>query len=185
MELALLRAAIDMARRRFNAALDQAEYARHLGNITPSLATAGPDVIAGEVYLRRGNLAGAGEAFRRTIQRWPADASALAGLAGLALHAGDGEAAADYALQALENNMQLPLAHYRLGVGLVYLERYPEAQIAFETFARLSPHRAGPYRWLTTIARRQSDGVKAASYRDHGRQIIRDRRASRAALNAE
>jgi tetratricopeptide (TPR) repeat protein len=179
-QLAMLRAAVDMARRRFDAALDHAQYAIHLGEVSPHLAAPGAGVLIGEVHLRRGQLDQAQQAFQSAVGRWPTDAGALAGLAGVDLRRGNYNDAVDHALQAVESNVHLPLAHYRLGVALVRLENYPNAQVAFEAYARLSPRRAAPYRWLTFVVDKQGDASKAAQYRSHGRQLICNRRAMKA-----
>ncbi len=79
----------------------------------------------------------------------------------------------------MELNFELPLAHYRLGAALALVEQYPEVRVALETFARLSPHRAAPYRWLASICEEMEDGVTAAEYREQGRRLVRERRSGR------
>ena len=173
-QLALLRATIELSRRRFDAALDQAAYARHLDEELP-----GPEIVIGEVHRRRGDLDAAESAFQRAAELAPSDAAPWSGLAGIAIRRGDYNAAIDRALRALELNLQLPSAHYRLGVALANIEKYPESRVALETFARLSPHHAAPYRWLATICLKMEDGVTAEEFRRQGRRVIQERRARR------
>jgi tetratricopeptide (TPR) repeat protein len=173
-QLALLRATIELARRRFDAALDQAAYARHLDESLP-----GPDAVRGEVHLRRGDLDAAESAFQRAAELAPGDAGPWSGLAAIALRRGNYDAAIDAALHALELNLELPSAHYRLGIALADIQKYPESRVALETFARLSPDRAAPFRLLATICEEMEDGVSAAEYRQRGRQLITQRRNDR------
>ncbi len=70
--LALLRATIELSQRQFDAALDQAGYARHLDQSLP-----GPELVIGEAYLRRGELDAAGEAFQRAAELAPNDAGGV------------------------------------------------------------------------------------------------------------
>lgn len=184
-QLSLMRAAIDLSQRRLDAAIDQAQYARHLMATAAAPASVAPDLIIGEAHVRRGELDAAEEAYARAHQQSPADAGALAGLAGVALRQGDDEAAVDWALQALEQNMETPLAHYLLGAGLVRLGQLAEARLALESFARLAPHRAAPYRWLAAICEQQEDGVAAAEFRERGRRIVRERQNSSGSLPVE
>jgi tetratricopeptide (TPR) repeat protein len=171
-QLALLRATIELSRRRLDTALDQACYARHLGASLP-----GPEVVIGEVNLRRGNLDAADAAFQRATELAPADAGPVSGQAAVALRRGDDEAAIDLALHALELNLEFPLAHYRLGAALALRRQYPESRVAFEAFARLSPQKAAPYRWLALVCTAIGDNVAAHEYRQRGRRVIKQRRA--------
>jgi tetratricopeptide (TPR) repeat protein len=172
VELALLRASIEMSCRRFDAALDQADYARHLDDSSP-----GPDIVIGEVRLRRGELDAAEAAFQRAAELAPVDAVSMAGLAAVALHRGTYETAVDLALQSLECNLELPIPHYRLGVALACRRKYSEARVAFEAFARLSPRRAAPYHWLAAVCEAMGDQAAANDYREQGRSVVRARRA--------
>ena len=173
-QLALLRATIELSRRRFDVALDQAAYARRLDESLP-----GPEIVIGEVHLRHGDLDAAEVAFQRAAELAPGDAGPWSGLAAIAFRRGDYDAAIDRALHALELNLELPLAHYRLGAALAALQQYPEARVALETFVRLSPDRAAPYRWLAAICEEMEDGVTAAEYRERGRRVIQQRRSQR------
>lgn len=171
-QLALLRATIELSRRRLDAALDQATYARHLDESLPR-----PDALIGEVHLRRGNLDSADTAFQRAAKLAPGDAGHVTGRAAVALRRGDCEAAIDLALHALELDLEFPLAHYRLGVALALRRQYRESRVAFETFARLSPHRAAPYRWLAFVCQALGDDLSANEYRERCRLVIKQRRA--------
>ncbi len=173
-QLALLRAMIELSRRRFDAALDQAGYARHLDQSLP-----GPEVVMGEVHLRRRELEAAEEAFQRAAELAPGDASVWCGMSAVAFRRGDYDAAIDRALHALELNMAFAPAHFRLGVALAEIQQYSEARVALETFARLSPNRAAPFRWLADICEQMEDGVTAAEFRQRGRQVIQQRRKDR------
>jgi Flp pilus assembly protein TadD len=172
--LALLRAMIELSRRRLDAALDQASYARHLDASLP-----GPDAVIGEASLRRGDLEAAEAAFQRAAELAPGDAGPLSGRAAVALRRGDYEAAIDLSLRALELNMEAPLAHYRLGAALAMRRQSREARVALETFARLSPHVAAPCRWLATVCTAMGDDASASEYQQRGRLVIRQRRARR------
>jgi len=179
-QLSLLRAAIDLAGRRLDSAEDHALYARHLSELNNAPVAAGPELIVGEVRLRRGDAEGAEAAYRRALELAPGDARALTGLAGVALMRGDDEGAADLALEALEVDMKLALAHYRLGLALARMERWHEARVALETFARLGPRRAVALRRLARIAELQGDGAAVAEYRVRARRVVAERRKLRA-----
>jgi predicted Zn-dependent protease len=177
-QLALLRADIELARRRWDAAIDQADYARHLDRSAP-----GPEVVIGEVLVRRGDLDGAEAAYRSAAKFAPGDVGALAGLSAVALRRGDDEAAIDFALQVMERDLHLPLAHYRLGVALARQGRAQEARVALEAFARLSPGKAAPYRWLAVVSNTLGDHLAAEGYLEQGRRTIRARHARSSARN--
>lgn len=179
-QLSLLRAAIDLAGRRLDSAEDHAHYARHLSDLNSAPVGAGPELIVGEVRLRRRDLERAEAAFQRALELAPGDARALTGLAGVALVRGDDEAAADHALAALELDMKTGLAHYRLGLALARMERWHEARVALETFARLGPRRAAALHWLGQIAERQGDSDAAAEFRAQARRALAERRNLRA-----
>jgi Flp pilus assembly protein TadD len=170
-QIALLRASINLARRQFDAALDQADYARRL---SPSLPE--PDVVIGEVHLRRGNFTAAETAFQRAAELAPDAYGPNVGLAAIALRRGDYESAIDLALQALELKLELPLAHYRLGVALALRGQYPESRVALEAFARLSVGKAAPDHWLKIVCTAMGDLVAARHYAERGRKTIRRRR---------
>jgi predicted Zn-dependent protease len=173
--LALVAGGLALARRELRTALDELEYAR---NVDPSL----PNVhtMLGTVLLRMRRLDAAEDAFRIAVQQNPIDARAHDGLAAICLQHGEYEDAADWALRALEQDMQLFSAHYHLGVALSQLNRPNEAIAALETSARVDPTRAAPYKWMSTIATSQlNDESSASRYRELGRATIRKHRESR------
>lgn len=169
--LAALRATVDLGERRFDAAIDQANYAKCLSDDSTTA-----DAILGEVFFRRGDLDAATAAFERVLTARPADAAALGGMAAIALRRRDYEQTVDYALAALEQNILLPAVHYRLGVALVELDRLPEAHAAFHAAARLAPQLAAPYRWLARICNRLGEKEQAEQMIAEGRKLIRRRR---------
>ena len=171
-KLASIVGAMALAGRDVPAALDELEYAAH---VEPVLA--GVQSLLGTTLLRLRRWEAAEAAFERAIQQNPADTTALDGLAAVALHHGDFEAAAHWALEALEQNMRLFRAHYHLGIALVRLQRIEAAIEAFNACLQLDPTRAVPLYWLAQIAQdHQQDGALAAQYRERARDIIRRRR---------
>jgi tetratricopeptide (TPR) repeat protein len=169
---ALIRAAIALSRREMQTALRELEYAREVEPNLPSAHT-----LLGTVLLRLGRLDAAEDAFREAAQQNPADARARDGLAATFLRRGEYEDAADWALRALEQDMQLFSAHFHLGVALAHLNRPSEAVAALETSARLDSSRAAPHYWLSRIAAEQfCDASRADRHREVGRQTIRQRR---------
>ena len=114
--LALIRAGIALTRREVQTALVELQYARQVEPNLPSVHT-----LLGTVLFRLGRLDDAEDAFREAVQQNPADARARDGLAAVFLRHGEYEDAADWALCALEQDMQLFSAHYHLGVALAYL----------------------------------------------------------------
>lgn len=174
--LALVAGAIALARRDFATALDALEYAGHVEPSLPSVHT-----LLGTVLLRLGRLDGAGQSFQKAVQQNPSDAIAYDGLAEIHIRRKEFEDAANFALESLEHDMQLFVAHYHLGLALANLERPHEAIAALETSAGINPRRAAPYYWLSRIAAQQlGDAVRAARYREIGREVIRRRRESSA-----
>lgn len=170
--LALIRAAIALSRREMQTALRELEYAREVEPNLPSVNT-----LLGTVLLRLERLDAAEDAFREAAQQNAVDARARDGLAAVFLRHGEYEAAADWALRALEQDMQLFAAHCHLGVALAHLNRPSEAIAALETSAKLDSSRAAPYYWLSKIAREQlGDAELSARYRELGRETIRQRR---------
>jgi tetratricopeptide (TPR) repeat protein len=168
-ELALMRASMALAGRDLDTAADQAQYARCLQQPLPAA-----DLLLGEIHFRRGDLDAAEAAYRQAQEGAPA--AAQAGLAAVALRRGDYARAVDRSLDALEGDLRLWSAHYRLGLALWRLQRWPEARTALETCARLNPRLAGPYRWLARLAELQEDRVAANEYRRRGRDAIQRRR---------
>jgi tetratricopeptide (TPR) repeat protein len=109
------------------------------------------------------------------------DADALDGMAALCLIQGDYEAAADWALSAVEKSMQCSRAHYHLGVALSKIRRPAEALAAYEASLRTDPHRIAPYYWMSRIAMQQlNDRERGENYLAQGRQLLRQRRERRA-----
>jgi tetratricopeptide (TPR) repeat protein len=173
--LALIAGAMALNRRDLPAALEELEYARYVEPKLPSVHT-----LCGTALARLGRFDEAADAFRHAIEQTPSDARALDGLAAIGLCQGRFEEAADWALQALEHNLQLFRAHYHLGVALMHLNRPHEALQALETSARVDPLRRAPFYWLSRIAQRTlNDPALAARYRQRGRDVIRGRRNRR------
>ena len=174
-EFAVLRGMIALRRRAFREAIEQAEYASCLRHPLPAA-----ELILGEAFFRIGELECAAAAYRRALQADEQDAAALAGLAAVSLRSGAYEEAVDRALQALEQNIQLPSTHYRLGLALMHLGRHGEAIAALEAAARMAPQLAGPHRWLARI-HEATGNASAAEHRELGRRIVARRRVRRRA----
>jgi tetratricopeptide (TPR) repeat protein len=178
--LSLLAAGIAIARRKFAAALELLEYAAHVDPAFPAVHS-----IHGSILLRFGNFEQGQEAFERALSRNADDARALDGMAVLCLSQGNYEAAADWALSAVEKEMQYSRAHYHLGVALSQLNRPKEAMAAFEACSRTDPNCAAPYYWMSRIAKQQlHDPKQAEDYLAQGRQLLRQRRERRAAVKS-
>jgi tetratricopeptide (TPR) repeat protein len=174
-QLALIAAGIALARREMNTSLQELEYARRVEPELPSLNT-----LLGTVLFRLARLDEAEDAFREASQQNPADARARDGLAAIYLKHGEFEDAADWALRAVEQDMQLFRAHCHLGMALVQLGSPEEAIAALETAARVDPTRAAPYYWMSRISEEQlKDSARAARYHEQAREIIRQRRRRR------
>lgn len=171
-DLALLRAAVALRRRDYATALDQARYAKDL---QPTLADA--DVIMAEASFRRGDLAAAERACCAVLAHLPQNTAAPTMLAAVALQRGQWEAAADWALQAIECDPGRWQAHCHLGRALVELHRPAEARVALENAARLAGDRVAPYFWLVRLCRATGDGAAAAGFRSAARAAISRRRA--------
>ena len=173
-ELALLRAQLALRTRSLDAARDHASYAKALHQ---PLAAA--DVLIGDVEFRLGDLAAAEAAYRGAIEVQGPHATALAGLAAVALRGGQLAEAIDWSLQAIEQSPKMATAHYRLGLALWRLQRPREATAALRTAAALNAQLAGPYRWLTTIAVAEGDLAAAEGYRQLGQAVVERRRQLR------
>jgi predicted Zn-dependent protease len=170
--LALIAGAIALAKRDFSTALEVLKYAAHVEPTLPSVHT-----LLGTVYRRLGELDKAEDAFLMGTTRNPADAHALEGLAAIDIRRSDFSVAANFALEALDRDMQLFSAHYRLGVALAHLDRPHEAISAFEMSAKTNGRIAAPYYWLSRVAANQlNDPALAQQFRDRGREVIRRRR---------
>jgi tetratricopeptide (TPR) repeat protein len=178
--ISLLAAGIAIVRREFAVALELLEYAAHVDPALPALHS-----IHGSVLLRFGNFDQAREAFERALSKNGDDVRALDGMAVLCLAQGDYEAAADWALSAVEKEMQYSRAHYHLGIALSQLNRPKEALAAFEACSRTDPNCAAPYYWISRIAKQQlHDRKQADNYLAQGRQLLRQRRERRAAVSS-
>jgi tetratricopeptide (TPR) repeat protein len=173
--LALIGGAIALNQRDLPTALESLEYASYVDPDLPSVHT-----LYGCTLLRVGKLDQATDAFRRAAEQRPADARALDGLAAVCLRTRQFEEAADWALQAVEQNVQLFHAHYHLGLALMRLDRPQEALQALENSARVDRMRCAPYYWLARVAELQLNSPDlAARYRQQGRDIVRDRSTRR------
>ena len=177
--LAVLGATVELGERRFDAAIEQANYAKCLSDDSTSA-----DAILGAAYVRRGDLDAATAAFERVLVARPADANALGGMAAIALRRRDYMRTIDYALAAVEQNIMLSAVHYRLGVALASLGRSTEARAVLETSARLDPQRAAPYRWLARISSQSGETEVALQMEAEGRERIRQRRQVKTAINS-
>ena len=173
-ELALLRAQLALRARSLEAARDHASYAKALHQ---PLAAA--DALIGDVESRLGDLTAAEAAYRGAIEIQGPHATALAGLAAVALRRGELAEAIDWSLQAIEQAPQMATAHYRLGLALWRFQRPREATAALGTAAALNAQLAGPYRWLATIATTESDLAAAEKYRRLGQEAVERRRQLR------
>lgn len=170
--LALIAGAIALASRDLRAALGALKYAAHVESTLPSAHT-----LLGTVLRRLGDLDQAENEYGKAIRQNPSDVNALDGLAAISNKRRDFAEAANFALEALEHDMQFFRAHYRLGVALAQLDRPHDAIAALETSAKLNGRAAAPYYWLAQIAANQlRDAVLAAQYREKGREVIRGRR---------
>jgi tetratricopeptide (TPR) repeat protein len=173
--VALISAGVALVRRDFQTALNELKFAHCVEPELPSVNT-----LLGTVFLRLGRWEEAEDAFREAARLDPMDARARDGLATINLHHGEVEGAADWALRALDQDMQLFSAHYHLGLALMSLNQPEEAVAALEAATRVNPQRLAPYYWLSRIARNQlGDPLRATHYRDKARQIIRQRRERR------
>ena len=172
-ELALLRAAAELRRRRFDDALAAAEYARALREPFPAA-----DVAIAGAHPPRAPTPAAAEAFEQALGEEPHRTDALAGMAAVALRRGEPEAAVDFALRALDADMTVPAVHQRLGIALAQLGNMPAAEAAFRTAATLGPRLAGPCRRLARLAEERGDHAAAAAMRQQGRELVRRRRAA-------
>ncbi len=178
--LALLSGGIALMRRRLGEAREYFEYAAFVDPTLPGVHS-----LLGVTLLRLNQIAAAEQAFERAIEKNPADVRALDGLASVCLRNGDYEEAAEYALNALEHDMQFFRAHYHLGIALQCMGRPAEAITAFETVVRLDTNRSAPFHWLSRIAADElRDEIRSAAYREQGKRAIRIRRQNRAAREA-
>jgi tetratricopeptide (TPR) repeat protein len=170
--LALISGAIALASRNMPEALDTLRYAAHVEPELPSVHT-----LLGTVLYRLGELQAAKSEYQYAIEQRPIDAHALDGLAAIRLRESNFADAAEAALAALEEDIQLFRAHYHLGVALAHLDRPNDAITALETSTKINPNSAGPYYWLERIANRQLTNLDLARrYRQNGRDRLTRRR---------
>lgn len=166
-------ALIEQAEGNLAAALDELR-----GTHRGSIRLPGADVMAGNLLLRQRKPTLARDAFQSAVDAFGDTPDALAGLAAAELQAGNAEAAALHALDALADNMEFARAHYFLGVALAQLNRPAEAVHAFEAWARIAPTAAAPYRWMARLCEQHLDQPDtAAGLRHRGREVVRKRRA--------
>jgi tetratricopeptide (TPR) repeat protein len=171
-QLYFLTGAIALDQRQFDRALAHLRCAKRAQRPLPGLMA-----LEGSVHLRKRDFAAAKAAFQSSIAVDGPTSSALDGLATICLQSGQREDAALHALEALERDMQFGRAHYHLGLALLQLNRLPEAQRAFESWAAADPLQAASYRWLAHLAERHlNDPSQAATYRNQARQVVRKRR---------
>jgi tetratricopeptide (TPR) repeat protein len=173
--VALITAGIAVARRDLSTALAELEFARH---VEPELASV--NTLSGIVFCRLGRWDDAEDAFREAVRQDPLDARARDGLATVYLRHDELDDAVDWALRALEQDMQLFSAHYHLGIALMRLQQAEPAVSALEAATRVDPRKAAPYFWLSRICREQlNDEPRAARFRVQAEQIVGQRRARR------
>jgi tetratricopeptide (TPR) repeat protein len=169
--LSLIAGAVALARREFAIAIEALEYAAYVEPNLPSVHT-----LLGTALFRLGRSETAQNSFTKAIERNPADVSAYDGLSAICIQRGEFEEAANFALEALEHDMQFFRAHYHLGVALAKLNRLPESIAALETAAKVDANSAAPYYWLSRIAQTQlADPRLAAEDREKGRAVSRRR----------
>jgi tetratricopeptide (TPR) repeat protein len=173
--VALIAAGVALVRREIQAALKELAFVRC---VEPELASV--NTLLGTVFLRLRRWEEAEDAFREAVRQDPLDARARDGLATVNLYHGEFDGAVDWALRALDQDMQLFSAHYHLGLALMGLNQPAEAVAALEAAAHVNSQRTAPYCWLSRIARDQlGDPSRAKLYRNKARQIIRQRRELR------
>jgi tetratricopeptide (TPR) repeat protein len=173
--LSLLAARIAIVRREFATALELLEYVAHVDPTMPAAHS-----MHGSVLLRFGNFERARKAFEQALAQNDGDARALDGMAALCLARGDYEEAANWALSAVEKDMQFSRAHYHLGVALSRVKRPTEALAAFEASSRTNPLCVAPYYWMSRIAEQQlHNRERADNYLAQGRKLLRQRRERR------
>lgn len=169
--VAALRGEVLLALRRIPAAIEQLEYARHLDAHQPQIHLA-----LGQAYARAGRLEEAEGCYEADLELNKESPHALDGLAAIALRRGEFTAAADLALRALDQQMQLATAHYRLGVALLNLGKSEPAIHALQTCAKVDPLILAPFRLLLRL---EEDEQMAGEYRREVSRRIQARRQMR------
>jgi tetratricopeptide (TPR) repeat protein len=173
--LSLPAGAMALGRRELTSAIELLEYAAHVAPDLPSVHT-----LLGTALLRAARVVEATEAFQEAIQRNSADARALDGLSAVCLLQAKFDEAADWALQALEQDIKLFDAHFHLGLALARLDRPEDALRALEAGAKVDSTRGAPYRWMAKIARAQlNDPERTDDYIERGHAVVRQRRNRR------
>jgi predicted CXXCH cytochrome family protein len=159
------------ALRQRNPQLAAEATARLLGDAGDRPGAAGvPDLIADDVpvLLALGNLfaaTGRGALARgcylRTLDLVDDEEAALAGLADLALGAGDAAAALTYADRLAASSPMIAEVHARRAIALARLDRWSECREAAETAVGLDPTVARTRRLLIEACRRVGDAAAA------------------------
>jgi len=172
--LSLMASRLAIAERDFKSAIEHLDYSTH---VAPELPAG--HALYGEALRRLNQPDAAEEAFRRALAQNAADAHSLDGLAAISLSRGDFEAAAEWALSALEANMQLVSAHWHLGRALEQMGRPNDALAAFQACHRADPRRLAPLRRLTYLAVKLNNPANAEVYRELARTELSHRRQRR------
>lgn len=164
--IALARREIDVALKHFHVA----------GRITERLR--GLDFAKGTAQLKRREFTKAKQSLLSALDNDGPTASILDSLATCELGLMQYEKAAEFALAALEQDMQYAKAHYHLAIALVHLDRLTEAKQALEASSSLEPERLAPIRWLARLSSEYlANPEQAKEYQRRGREIIRSRRS--------
>ena len=129
----------------------------------------------GLIYLRRGLLPEAEDAFRRAIERDDDSVEAHDGLGIVLRKLGRYEDAIYEHMRAAALQHLRPQTHVNLGIALTNAQQFDWAIRAFSVAAEMSPTHPLPHRWLSMIYRRvKKDEVKA---REHMRTFAKLQRA--------
>jgi tetratricopeptide (TPR) repeat protein len=96
--------------------------------------------FVGNVYLSKGMLPRAEEAYETALGFDSENAEAHVGLAGVRLEQQRYQEAADHALKAINLQYELPNAHYQLGIALERLGDTSRALVAYRAALKLAPY---------------------------------------------
>jgi tetratricopeptide (TPR) repeat protein len=166
-------AAVDIARRRADSALNHLKEAERVNPNLPGL-----HILAGRAYLRLHQWPDANKAFDNALSLDPDNESAWEGKAQSALGRHDYEAAAEHALQAVSLRTDYAEAHYHLGVALSRLNRPKNAETAFKRALSLRPNLlAAVGRLIELYEGPLLDPTQARRHRSLAQQIILHRRS--------